>query len=299
MTNLTSSNDMLDLSSLPFPDILETLDFETLYNGFITRFIAFWNEVRLLDPTLPVYDVDGLETDPVAVVGQAYSFLRLLDRQRVNDAVKAVLAPFAQGADLDNVVARQGVARMAGETDARLLLRYLLSFDRESAGSSKLYRYQAYTAWDGVHHATTAGRAVHGRKGDTDIVISTIDGTQPTEAQYKTVLDAVTLETRTPEAMGVFLRVAEPEFYSLKYRLVVPAGADWELLRSQAIARVRKAALTRTQIGAKVPSSFLQAAAYQDNNIQSVEVLDGFEGVFASPYQIPILSDVEILLPGE
>lgn len=103
---------MIDLSRLPLPKALEVIDPETLISAFMTRFVAVWAEARLIDPSLPQYNVEQHELDPVRFMSQVWANLRLLDRQRVNDAVKALLAPFSAGADLDNVVARQGLARL-------------------------------------------------------------------------------------------------------------------------------------------------------------------------------------------
>lgn len=133
---------LINLSRLPLPDVIGTLDYEALYALFLSRFLAAWDEARAIDPSLPAYDVGSLETDLVASLGEAISYLRLLDRARVNDAVKAVLAPLATGADLDTVAARLGVERLivqaatstapaVMESDGRLLARYLLAFGRK------------------------------------------------------------------------------------------------------------------------------------------------------------------------
>lgn len=289
----------IDLSKLPFPNVIEALNAETFIADFISKFTTTWDEERQKDATLPAYDVETLEFDPVVIVGQVISFFRLLDRQRVNDAAKSLLAPFAEKSDLDNIVARQGVSRLDGETDLRLLLRYLLSFDRESAGSSKLLKYLAYTAWSEIHHVETVGHAHHGRKGDTDVVISTIDGTAPSNEIYRQIYSDVTAEDRKPEAMGVFLHVAEALSYNVSFRVEVPSGPDWELIRSEAIKRVQNAALLRTQIGATVPVSYLQAAVFQDDNMINVEEVGDLQSISATKYQIPILGNVSIILPGE
>ena len=45
---------------------------------------------ELIEAALDItYDVSRLETDPAIIIGEAISYLRLLDRARVNDAAKA------------------------------------------------------------------------------------------------------------------------------------------------------------------------------------------------------------------
>jgi len=187
--NTWSGASLVDLSRIPLPDIIEPLSYNLLFAGFQERFSLAWASARAVDANLPPYDVTLLETDPAMIVGQAWSYLRLLDRRRVNDVIAALLAPLAKGADLDNVVARQGVTRRVIreatsdspallESDASMLRRYFDSFERASAGSAARYLFEARSVWPqsedrqfGLWDARVLGHAVHGRRGDTDIVI--------------------------------------------------------------------------------------------------------------------------------
>ena len=172
------SAETIDLSRLPPPDIIEALGYETLNAAFLDRFETAWAAAQAIDPTLPDWDVRALETDPAVILSEVWAFLRLLDRQRVNDAARAVLATLAKKADLDVVVARVNVQRLVVieatdtteavmESDERLLMRYLLAFSRPAAGSREGYLYDVYTALPILHHAAVVGRAVHGRRGET------------------------------------------------------------------------------------------------------------------------------------
>jgi hypothetical protein len=58
---------------VPLPDAIEPLNYETLQAAFVARFLAAWAAARSLDPTLPTYDTEGLETDPAIIVSQAGS----------------------------------------------------------------------------------------------------------------------------------------------------------------------------------------------------------------------------------
>ena len=70
-----------DLSALPPPAAIEALSYETLFSNFQAQFQPAWAAAMALDATLPAYNVGALQTDPASIVGQAWSYLRLLDRQ--------------------------------------------------------------------------------------------------------------------------------------------------------------------------------------------------------------------------
>lgn len=295
----------IDLSRLPPPNAIEPLDYETLFQAFIARFKAAWAGLRAADPTLPDYDVEALETDPAAIVGQAWSYLRLLDRARVNDAVRAVLAPFAKGTNLDAVAARANVQRLVVapatpttpavmESDERLLLRYLMAFDRPSAGSADRYLYEAYTAWPALHDAAVIGHAVHGRRGDTDVVIVGPGGREPTAAELQLVRDAVTAPHVQPEAVAVAVLPAQRALYDVALAIDVSNGPDASLIQQEAEARVRTVADERTRIGAEVPLNLLTGAAYGPGVI-SVRSTAPAASIAARPYAIPVCTGISVV----
>lgn len=283
---------VIDLSRVPAPAAIQALDYETLLAAAIDRFLAQWEAERLLDPTLPVYDVDNLETDPAVILLQAWSYLRLLDRQRVNDAVKAVLAPFAKGTDLDNVVARANVARLTGESDDALLRRYLLAFDRPGAGTASRYLYEAWTAWPQMGDCRVNGRRTHGRRGDIDIVITGPGGRLPTTQERDLVRAAVLRDDVTPEGLDAIVLFARRAEYSVALAIEVPSGPDQELIRNDAVTRVRSAADTRTLIGGEIPPGFIKGAAFGANILAVQEPEPTI--IAADPYAVPVCTGIEI-----
>lgn len=97
----------VDLSSLPAPQVVEPLDFETVLAALKADF-----EARHPDYTAT------LESDPAMKLLEVAAYREVIVRQRVNDAAKAVMLAFATGSDLDHLGALVPVARNAGETDA-------------------------------------------------------------------------------------------------------------------------------------------------------------------------------------
>lgn len=133
---------MIDLNTLPAPDVVEALNYETILATSKTDL------ANLLRQHLPaVDDVLALESEPLTKLLEAFAIRELAYRARVNDAARAHLLAFAKGADLDHIAALVGVTRMDGEADARLGTRVQLRIAAlASQGTREYYEYQAMTA---------------------------------------------------------------------------------------------------------------------------------------------------------
>lgn len=295
----------IDLSRVPLPNAIEPLSHATLLAAFMARFQEVWDTERAIDPTLPVYDNGIVETDPVKAAGRAWNWLRLLDRQRVNDVIRSLLAPLAKGTNLDNVVARQNVQRLilvpatadtaaVMESDLSLLRRYLLSFDKAAAGSRDRYLYEAWTAWPEMLDARVNGFAVHGRRGDTDVVIIGPDGDLATVEQKASVSAAVLASHVKPEAVSVAVLDATRHEYAVDLVIEVPTGPDATLVKTEAISRVTKAAATRMMIGGEIPAGFLSGAAYGDSIIRVRDISPVV--IEAEAYTVPVMVEINIVV---
>lgn len=98
----------IDLSLLPAPQVLETLDFETIFANRKAAVLALLPE----DEREAAANVLSLESEPATKLLQENAYQELLLRNRVNDAAKAVMLPFAIGADLDQIGANTNVKRL-------------------------------------------------------------------------------------------------------------------------------------------------------------------------------------------
>lgn len=294
---------VIDLSRIPAPKAIEPLDHAALLQQFIDRFVAFWAEARTEDPSLPSFDVQMLKTDPSMIAGRAWTFIQLLDHGRINDGLKALLAPLSADSNLDNLVARQGIQRLtvstaSGDTpavmesDERLLERYLLSFGRAAAGSRDGYLYEAFTAWPGAGDIEVVGRRIHGRRGDVDIVVAGPHGDAPALEKLSLVSAAVTAPNVQPEATAVSVMAATRVIYTVDQVIEVPIGPDPEVVRLEAVSRIRAAADERTFIGGEIPPDLLSGAAY---GASILRVRDNAPVVIApDPYSIPILTEINV-----
>jgi len=306
-----SSPSVIDLSRLPAPTAIEPIAFEALLQGFVDRFKAYWDELRLSNPLLPAYDVDRLQYDPVIVLGRAWSYIRMLDRQRVNDGLKALLAPLSSGTNLQALVAGRNIERMVAapatenspavmEADTALLRRYLLSLDRASAGSANRYLFDAWAAWPqsedrtlGLWDARVNGFDVHGRRGDDDIVIIGPFGRLPTEDERLEIRTAVTQPSGKANAISVAVLPATRAEYAVSLVVELPAGPDPSVVVAEAEARVRAACIERTLIGGEIRAGLITGAAYGPSVIKVRDLSPVV--IEPHPYTVPVLGDVSIV----
>jgi len=95
----------MNLQNLPYPNVIEDLNFNELLKGIKTLFKGYLNDEEI---TL-------LESDRYSALLETLAYRELLLRARINESVKSILLPYASGSDLDNVVAIYGIERLQGE----------------------------------------------------------------------------------------------------------------------------------------------------------------------------------------
>lgn len=137
--------DSIDYSKLALPDAIEAWAFDAILGARMQDFLARWSQKRLIDPSLPPYDVERLESDPAKILQEADAYREGLVRQRINDAVRATY--LASANQWNDVVARAAeylTAPASGETMESLRRRAQLAWENLSIGGSYGgYAYQA------------------------------------------------------------------------------------------------------------------------------------------------------------
>ena len=141
----------IDMSQLPAPQVIEALDYETIYQRKLAGFQAAYPDFTLV-----------LESDPAVKLLEIIAYQELVMRQRINDAARACMLAYAVGTDLDNQAANLGVTRLVVtpaipnavppveavmESDDRLRERAQMAFEGlTTAGPIESYRFHAMTA---------------------------------------------------------------------------------------------------------------------------------------------------------
>jgi phage-related baseplate assembly protein len=301
----------IDVSRLTAPDAIEVVSFDDLVAAGKTRFLSEWADQQRVDTSLSDFTEQDLATHPLIVGLRTFAYVRGLDRQRVNDALSALLAPLAAGSNLDTLVASRNVERMTisaatatqaavMESDVSLLRRYLLSFDKPSAGSSGRYLYDAWTAWPqstdktlGLWDARVNGWAVHGRRGDTDVVVIGPYGRLPTADELNTIRKAVTDPNRAPEAVAISVMAATRAEYAASLVIEIPGvGPSADAVKAEAINRVTTAATNRVLVGGEIPDGLLAGAAYGDGVIRVRDLSPVV--IAADPYAVPVMTRLSV-----
>lgn len=151
-------NDVIDLSSLPAPDVVQEINYETILSEMIA-------DLQSRDPNFQ----EILESDPAMKLLQIAAYRESILRQRVNEAARSVMLAYARGSDLDHLAAFFKVERLvidAGdpnanppipityESDEDFLRRIQLALDSYSiAGPEGAYVYHALSASANVKNA--------------------------------------------------------------------------------------------------------------------------------------------------
>lgn len=97
----------IELSKLPSPDAVETLDFKQILGEMKANLIA-------RDPTLET--ALSFESEPITKLLEVCAYRELILRQRINDASRSVMLAYAKGSDLDHLAALFGVERQTRDT---------------------------------------------------------------------------------------------------------------------------------------------------------------------------------------
>lgn len=232
MADLVSPSLYIDFSRLPPPDVIETVEYEALLARYKASVLARKPE---LDQALK------LEQSPANVVLEVEAYGEMLVRARINSAARAVMLPFAKGADLDVLAAFFGVSRMTSETDEQLRRRAQLAPEAFStAGSQGAYIFQALSSDVSIRDVTAIRTDDHG--GVKVTVMNSGSDPLPTTQQLANV--RARLHASNVKPLTDVVTVAAPTVHRTAIRAVVTLypGPDGALVLKDiatAVARVR------------------------------------------------------------
>lgn len=271
----------LDLSTLPPPDVVETLDFEAIYNDCVADFAARWQARRAVKPELPDFNTIVLESDPVAILLETMSYREVLWRSRVNTAARARMLAFARNGDLDHIGANYNVGRLTVvpatadapavmESDERYRRRINLApYAYSSAGSIEAYMFHALTADPYVRDVAIDNP--HTNRIEVTILSSLGDGTSPND-QLGLVVDALSPDSVRPLTDDVRVRSAVIITQPVALRIVLPKGPAPEPIRLLAQQRVAEYCENRHRIGMALRGDGIIGAARSVGDLEQVIV---------------------------
>lgn len=305
---------VIDLSRLPAPAVVETLDYEAILAALKADLIARAPE---LAPVL------ALESEPLVKLMQVAAWREMVLRQRVNDAARAVMLPWATGADLDNLAARYDIARLPGEDDERFRRRVLIGYHALSAaGSRQSWMLRALSVSTDIRQvdvwadrpgrvkvcllARVAAQAAAMTEAQAAIGEALFgrhpqhDAATPMRWRAATAADAIVAQVAQtllaedvrPLTVEVDVTVARVLPVAVRATLIHPPGPDGATLAQAARARVLMLAahasfrvdLTRAQL----------IAALMGDGVRDVLLHAPTQDVPAGPGEIPAITDIII-----
>ncbi|EHO5192882.1 baseplate J/gp47 family protein [Salmonella enterica] len=279
----------VDLSQLPQPAIIETLDFEVILADVKELIINAFPE----DFRPAVTAALKLESEPLNIIAQVVSWREMLLRQRINDGAAACMLSHAVSTDLDNIAANMDTKRLVitpatdttdavMESDTALRMRAQAAFDGLSvAGPTGAYEYFAKSASGNVADA----RAIS--PSPAVVVVSVLstegDGTAPPEL-LNTVKDALSAEDRRPVGDRLTVQSAEIVSYNINAKLFFYPGPESEPIQNAAHDALQAWIALQGKIGRDVARSAIMAALHVQG-IQRVELTEPASDIVISNTQ--------------
>lgn len=291
----------VDLSELPPPEIIATLDYETILSEVKVVIIAAYPE----DMQPEIAAAMALESEPLNVIAQVIAYRELMLRQVINDGAAACMLSHATGSDLDNLAANNDTERLTVieetdttdavmESDAALRLRAQSAFDGLSvAGPTGAYEYFAKSASGKVADVKASSPA------PAEVVVSVLsaegDGTASDEL-IATVNAKLSDESVRPVGDRLTVKSAEIISYDISATLYLYPGPESEPIVNAAEASLQKWLKSQWRIGLDVARSAILAALHVQG-VQRVE-LDLPERLIISDTQAARCASVTITRGG-
>lgn len=293
---------LIDLSKLPAPDVLEALDYESLLAERKAKFISLYPEserdfwrTRL-----------ALESEPIVKLLEENCYLQLLERQRINNAAKATMLAYATGSDLDVIAANFNVRRLVVqeaqpnanppipeilESDTDLRLRTQLAFEGLSvAGPRSAYVFHALSS-----HAEVADVSVVSPSPAqvTVTVLSRIGDGTPSEAVLQAVRAKLNDENIRPIGDRVTVQAATLHRYQIHARLHLFRGPEYEPIKNEAQKRLAAYTQERRRLGRDITLSGIYSALHIEG-VQRVELIQPTQDVILTNNKAGICTNIQI-----
>lgn len=251
----------VNLSQLPAPQVVETLDFEEILAQILADF-----KQRQKDAGQDYTAV--VEADPAYKMAEACAYREMIVRARINESAKAVMLAYAEGSDLDQIGANAGVKRLVRqeadpttipptplimESDADFRYRIQLAPEAyTTAGSEGSYQYHTRSANGMIKDAQVLSPA----PGSVVIYISSVNGNgEASLDMVEDVRNALSAKTVRPLTDKVTVLSADAVEYSITADLQIYDGPDPGVVIENAIAAAQSYADEQRKIGYDVTLS--------------------------------------------
>lgn len=289
----------IDLEKLPSPEVVESLDFDTVYSEMLADLHIRWPEFTA-----------ELESEPVVKILEVAAYRELILRARINDASKSVMLAFATKNNLEHLAAFFSVERQevspgdpaaippvlpTFENDVRLRQRTQLSLEGHStAGPVGSYIFHALAADARVKDVDVQSPA----PGD---VVVTILSTENNGVPSSTVLDNVRTHLNAddirPLTDRLTVNAGEIISYQIDAELFLFDGPDSDVVKRRAEKAIQDYVNSRHRLGHDIALSGIYAALHQPG-VQHVELTTPTANIIIQPHQAAWNTRIDISLGG-
>ncbi len=293
---------MIDLSSLPAPEVVETLAFEAIVADLKADIVA-----RYPDAAATI----DLESEPIAKLVEAFAYRELLLRARYNDEARGLLLAFATDADLDHIGATyydearlvvtptdpdtipptEAVMESDSDYRARLALK---PESWSTAGPRDGFKFHAMSASGQIKDASVTSP----EGGTTQIyVLTRTDTGVPDATMLATVSGAVNGETVRPLSELVLVSAPEIVNYTIDIDLTLFSGPSGEVVLSAVQVALEKFAEESHRLGTDIVLSAIDAAAHV-SGVKKVAIVSPAADVVCGLGQAPWCTAITITIAG-
>lgn len=295
---------IIDLSQLPAPDVVETLDYEALLAERKATLISLYPE----EEQEAVARTLSLESEPIVKVLQENAYREVILRQRINEAARAVMVAYAVDGDLDQLGANNGVERLTitpaddtaippveavMESNDDFRARIAGAFEGLSvAGPTGAYEYHARSADGRVSDAS----AISPSPAVVTVTILARDGDGAAPDDLLAVVEtALNGEDVRPIADRVNVQSAEIVSYEIEAELYLYPGPEAEPIRAASEEKLAAFVTAQKRLGRDIRLSALFAAMHVEgvqrvNLIKPVAdvVLDKTQAAYCTAYTLSV-----------
>lgn len=273
----------VDLSRLPPPDVVELLDFDTIFASAVARMQQ------------QMADFEARESDPATKQLLVLSYFVQLLRQRINDAARAVMPAYATGADLDNLAAIFGVTRFPGENDTDFRRRMVLAPEGYSvAGPEGAYIFHALSADAAVLDAS----AISPAPGEVLVsVLSRIGSGAAPDALLSVVRARLNERTIRPLTDALTVQSATIVNYVVTAHVTTFIGPDSAIVLASARTRLDAYVADCHRLGRDVTRSGIFAALHVAG-VQNVNLVAPAADLIIDRTQAPFCTAITLVDAG-
>lgn len=263
------------------PNIIETLDYETIFAARKKDFIARFPEAE----QAAWQDTLALESEPVTKLLEVIAYLELLLRARVNEAARANLLAFARDKDLDRLADFYGLNRFQGEADDAFRMRLITRIQGSStAGPAAHYRAHALSAHPAVED-------VHIASPNPGKVIVAILAKHDQADALDAVREVVLSNRVRVLSDSVSVVAAKTRIINIQAQITLNKNAPVNI-REQLSQRVQTL-INSVLLGENISQSAIIAALHQ-SGVNAVNLIEPTQDIVIADDEVAILGEVQI-----